>query len=154
MVKKIAIGSDHGGFRLKEKIKTELDSMGIKIMDEGPGTEDSCDYPLFGFGVAEKVALRKADRGIVICTSGIGMSIVANKLPGVRAALCATVEDAVSSREHNDANVLVLGAKRVTGPGAVRIAKVWLATKALKGRHARRVRQIKEIDKRVFKKMK
>jgi len=92
--------------------------------------------------------------GIVICKSGIGMSIIANKLPGVRAGLCRTVEEARSAREHNDANILVLSANKVPPKKAIEIVKVWLKTEALKGRHSRRVKKIKDLEKKVFKKVK
>ncbi len=150
--KKIAIGADHGGFELKEKIKKMLKRGGYGIYDAGTKSSDPCDYPVYGFDAAKEVSTGKAWRGIVICKSGIGMSMIANKLPGVRAALCSSIPDAVSSREHNDANVLVLGANKVAGKKALDLVAAWLATKSLPGRHARRVRQIKELEKKVFKK--
>lgn len=154
MAKRIAIGSDHGGFALKEKVIEILKKAKYTVKDLGPESKASCDYPAYGYDVARAVALKKADKGIVICTSGIGMSIVANKVPGIRAGLCTTVEDASSARRHNDANVLVLAARRTKGKKAEEIVKTWLKTKALKGRHARRVDQIKAIDRKVFKKIK
>ncbi|MFC1570188.1 ribose 5-phosphate isomerase B [Candidatus Omnitrophota bacterium] len=153
MAKRITIGADHGGFLLKEKVISELKKKKYKVSDLGPSSKDSCDYPAFGFSVAKKVSKKQADRGILICRSGIGMAIVANKLPGVRAGVCNTVKDASSSREHNDANVLVLAADRVSSKKALEILNVWLKTKTLGGRHARRVRQIKDFEKKIFKKL-
>jgi len=150
MAKKIiAIGADHGGFSLKEKIKNLLEKEGYKVQDMGTHSEDLCDYPKFGFSASQKVSQKKAFRGIVICKTGIGMAVVANKLPGVRAGVCNTEEDALSARKHNDTNVLVLAARKVTGAKAARIVKTWLKTKALKGRHARRVKQIKNFEKNI-----
>jgi RpiB/LacA/LacB family sugar-phosphate isomerase len=152
MDKRIAIGADHGGFALKENLKAMLKKSGYRVEDVGAYSEESCDYPEFGFEAACRVSARKAARGIVICKTGIGMSIIANKLPGVRAGLCASVADAVSSRQHNDTNVLVLAASRIGQTSAKDIVRAWLKTKALKGRHARRVRQIKELEKKLYKK--
>lgn len=154
MAKKIALGADHGGFELKERIKGMLEKEGYKVWDAGTHSLESCDYPEYGFAAAEKVSEKKAWRGIVICKTGIGMSMIANKLPGVRAALCLTTEDAVSSRQHNDANVLVLAASRVSAETALEIASAWLRAEALGDRHARRVRQISALEKKVFKRVK
>ncbi|MGD2279210.1 MAG: ribose 5-phosphate isomerase B [Candidatus Omnitrophota bacterium] len=150
--RRIAIGADHGGFLLKEKIAKALKKGRREVDDVGCFSPESCDYPRFGYAVAKKVSLKKAARGIIICKSGIGMAIVANKVPGVRAGVCYSTEDALSSRQHNDTNVLVLSANRVSGKKALDIVKVWLKTKAQKGRHARRVRQIKALEKKEFKK--
>lgn len=149
---KISIGADHGGYNLKEKIKAVLIKEGHKVIDMGTESAASCDYPVYGYKTALMVSKKKTQKGIVICKSGIGMSIVANKLPNVRAGLCRTVEDAISAREHNDTNVLVLAASRVSEKLGVEIAKKWVKTDFLKGRHARRVRQIKEIEKKLYKK--
>ncbi len=154
MAKKIAIGSDHGGYALKEKLITALKRARYKVDDVGPFSEGACDYPEFGFQAAKKVATKKVARAIVICKTGIGMAVVANKLPGVRAGVCSNMADTVSSRQHNDVNVLVLAATKVSSKKAQEIVKVWLKTEALKGRHARRVRQIKALEKKVFKKIK
>ncbi len=154
MAEKIVLGADHGGYRLKERIKGFLAAKGYKVEDAGTYSDEPCDYPLVGFDAAKKVSTGKVRKGIVICKSGIGMSIIANKLPGVRAGLCRTKEDAASSREHNDTNVLVLAASRTGEKEALEIAEVWLKTRALKGRHARRIRQISVIEKRVFKRIK
>lgn len=151
MAKSIAIGSDHGGYKLKEKLKAVLKKSGYKVIDSGTYSEEPCDYPEYGFETARKVSVGEAARGIVICKSGIGMSIIANKLPGVRAGLCGSVRDAESSREHNDANVLVLASAKLSPAKAIAITEAWLSTKALGTRHSRRVRQIKEMEKKVFK---
>ncbi|MFH1837860.1 MAG: RpiB/LacA/LacB family sugar-phosphate isomerase [Candidatus Omnitrophota bacterium] len=152
MSKKIVIGADHGGFNLKEEIKRVLITSKYPVNDVGSDSDRSCDYPIFGYKAAKEVSDKKAAKGIVICKSGIGMSMVANKLPGVRAALCFTAKEAESARKHNDANMLVLSASKLSTKEAVNIVLVWMRTKALKGRHARRVEQIKEIEKKVFKK--
>ncbi|MGB2650798.1 MAG: ribose 5-phosphate isomerase B [Candidatus Omnitrophota bacterium] len=154
MAKKIVIGADHGGFALKKKIIEQLKKARYHVDDVGAHAAEASDYPGYGFSVASKVSQKKAFRGIVICKSGIGMSIIANKMPGVRAALCGSVQDAVSSRKHNDANVLVLSATKAGPKKSEEIIKAWLKTKALKGRHARRVNQIKKLEKKVFKKIK
>lgn len=146
MVKRIAIGADHGGFALKEKLKKWLASGGYKITDYGTRSASSCDYPLIGYRVARDVSTGKFARAILVCKTGIGMAVVANKLPGVRAAVCGTVSQAKTSREHNDTNALSLAAKYINFDKAKRITRTWLNTKALGGRHARRVRQISKID--------
>ena len=151
MVKRISIGADHGGFALKEKIIKDLEKRGHKVQDEGTTSAGSCDYPQYGFDVAKKVSDRKADRGIVICKTGIGMSVIANKMPGVRAGLCRNIEEAISARQHNDTNVLVLAASKISSAKAIDVTRAWIKTKALGGRHAKRVRQIKELEKKVFK---
>ena len=144
---KIAIGSDHGGYALKEKIKTYLDAKSIPYEDFGTHSTDSCDYPVFGKAAAEAVADGRCDRGIVICTTGIGISITANKVKGIRCALCADSLSAEMTRRHNDANMLALGAG-FTGPNlAERIVEVFLNTEFEGGRHARRVDLIKEMEK-------
>ena len=148
---RIAIGSDHGGFKLKQALVKYIKEKGHSVVDAGCFSQDSCDYPKYSYAVAELVGSKKADRGIAICKSGIGNSIVANKVKGVRAALCSGVANARSSREHNDANMLVLGALYVKENTAKRIVSVWLQTKALGGRYARRVGQIRRIESKVFK---
>ena len=153
MAKKIVIGADHGGFLLKEKIKTALKKAHYQIEDVGTDSAAACDYPRFGFAVAEKVSKGEADKGIAICKTGIGMAVIANKYPGVRAGACGSVSDALSARRHNDTNVLVLAATKISGRKAMDIARAWLRTKALGGRHTRRVRQIMELEKKVFRKL-
>ncbi len=136
---KIAIGSDHGGFALKVVILPLLQDLGHEVQDLGCYDTASVDYPAFADAVCEKVSSKNADCGILICGTGIGMSMAANKKEGIRAALCSDHYTACMSREHNDANVLCLG-ERVTGPGvAEEIVKVWLATSFGGGRHLRRI---------------
>jgi ribose 5-phosphate isomerase B len=145
---RLAIGSDHAGYELKEAIKAYLDEQGLTYQDFGTHSTDSCDYPDFGLAVAEAVARGDFPLGILVCGTGLGMSMVANKVPGVRAALCGDTFSAHSSREHNHANILVLGA-RVVGTGlALDIVRTWLAAGPLGGRHARRVEKITAIEKK------
>ena len=151
MAKKVAIGADHGGFALKERIKKILKERSCRVVDAGTASGDACDYPQFGFEAARMVSQGKADRGIVICKTGIGMAIIANKLPRVRAGVCNSVADALSARKHNDTNVLVLAATKTDAKKALRIVKAWMKTRALGGRYARRVRQISALEKKVFK---
>jgi ribose 5-phosphate isomerase B len=148
---KIALASDHGGFLLKQEIIKYLKGKKHNIIDVGCFSEESCDYPFFAYTAAKLVGTGKADRGIVICKSGIGNSIVANKVKGVRAALCGNIAQARSSRQHNDSNVLALGAFYAGKSAAKRIVSVWLDEKALGARHRRRVNQIKKIEGKVFK---
>ena len=143
---KVALGSDHGGYRLKEEIKTVLHEMGIEYQDYGCKSEDSCDYPDIAAPVARAVIGGQADRGILVCGTGIGMSIAANKIRGIRASLCHDVFSAKMTREHNDSNVLALGA-RVIGSGlAIEIVKTWLAAEYQGGRHARRVAKLSLLE--------
>jgi ribose 5-phosphate isomerase B len=139
---RIALGADHRGFGLKEGLKNWLAARGHQVSDLGPGSADRVDYPDYAFAVAEAVAGRRADRGILMCSTGIGMSIAANKVRGVRAALVDSVRLARLSREHNDANVLCLGADVVTAAQAGRIVRVWLRTGFAEGRHSRRLAKI------------
>ncbi len=139
---KVALGADHRGFRLKEELKRWLASRGDEVIDFGPQSADRVDYPDYAFKVARAVARRRADRGILICSTGIGMSMAANKVPGVRAALADSVRLARLSREHNDSNVLCLGADVVPADQAKRIVSTWLAAEFAGGRHARRVRKL------------
>ena len=144
---KIAIGSDHGGFRLKEEIKDYLRQQGVEHTDFGTYSTASVDYPDIAQTVGEKVASGEFERGILICGTGIGISIAANKVHGVRAALCGDVFSARMSREHNNANILALG-ERVTGSGlALMIVQTWLETEFAGGRHARRVEKISALEK-------
>ncbi|UCZ53029.1 ribose 5-phosphate isomerase B [Bacillus shivajii] len=143
---KVAIGSDHGGYSLKEEVKTVLKEMNIDFVDVGCECEDSVDYPDYGIPVAEKVANGEFDRGIVVCGTGIGMSIAANKVKGVRCALVHDLFSAKATREHNDSNVLAMG-ERIIGPGlAVEIARVWLSTEYEGGRHENRVNKITQYE--------
>ena len=143
---KIALGSDHGGYALKCDIIQLLEKLGYEYEDFGCYSTDSCDYPIFGEAAARAVAEGKCDRGIVICTTGIGISIAANKVKGIRCAHCTDSLSAEMTRRHNDANVLALGAG-ITGPNlAKRIVEVFLNTEFEGGRHARRVGQLDSIQ--------
>ena len=144
---KIAIGSDHGGFELKEEIRAHLESQGIEVLDVGTNSQDSVDYPLYGFKVGEALNKGQADLGIVVCGTGLGISMAANKVPGIRAAVCTETYSARMAREHNNANVLALGG-RVTGVGlALDIVDIFIKTPFAGGRHARRVDLITTIEK-------
>lgn len=142
----IAIGSDHGGYRLKEEIKKYLQTQGYEFRDFGCKSTESCDYSDFGFPVAEAVSRGEFDRGILICRSGLGMNITANKVKGIRAALCHTPELAEKSRKHNDANILVLGAEATDPLNARLIVNTWLNTKFEGNRHKRRIDKITEYE--------
>ena len=148
---KIAIGCDHAGFELKEKIKILLKELGHDYKDFGTNSGESVDYPDYALKVAECVASKECDRGILICGSGIGMSMSANKVLGVRAALCSNTEMAKLSREHNDANVLTMGARMIDENTAKEIVKVWLKTEFLGERHLRRVNKMRDIEKKYSK---
>ncbi len=142
----IAIASDHGGYKLKEHIKEFLEAKGLDCRDFGTDSAASCDYPVFGRAAAQAVASGECERGIVICTTGIGISITANKVKGVRCALCADPLSAELARRHNDANMLSLGAG-MTGPKlAERIVEVFLSTGFEGGRHRRRVDLISAME--------
>jgi len=143
---KIVIASDHGGFRLKQEIIKQLEGKNIEYEDFGAYSEESVDYPDYGQSVGEAVASGKFDRGIVICGTGIGISIAANKVPGVRAALCGDCFSAKASREHNNANVLALGERVIGVELAKMIVDVWLDTEFAGGRHERRVGKIGNIE--------
>jgi ribose 5-phosphate isomerase B len=144
----VALGSDHAGFSLKEEIKRYLREAGIDFHDFGAFGPEAVDYPDFALAVAEAVAAGRFARGILCCGTGIGVAIAANKVPGVRAALCHDTFSARASREHNDANVLTLGA-RVIGPGLAReIVRTWLAAEFVGGRHQRRLEKIRAIEQK------
>lgn len=144
--KNIVIGSDHGGFPLKEKLKAFLLKKGYRAKDLGCFNQEPCDYPKYAYAVAHAVSLGNFSKGILICKSGIGNSIVANKLKNVRAALCYNLKAAKLSRKHNDANILVLGALFVNETLAKRMMLAWLHTEFEGGRHLRRVKQIHTIE--------
>ncbi|MBI3021579.1 MAG: ribose 5-phosphate isomerase B [Candidatus Omnitrophica bacterium] len=151
-VRRVAIGADHGGFSLKAALIPLLQADGIEVADLGTHSAKPCDYPPIGCKVASAVAEGRFDRGILLCKSGIGIAIVANKVPGIRAAVCQDPFDAERSRRHNDANVLVMGAEKLTPAQAKRILRCWLATPFESGgRHERRVRQISTIERRLFR---
>jgi len=143
---RISLGSDHGGYELKEAVKKYLTSRGHDVEDVGCNGLDSADYPDHGAPAARAVATGECARGILICRSGIGMSIVGNKIAGVRAALCLDEEMAELSRRHNDANVLVLSGGQTPPARACRIVDVWLRTAFEGGRHGRRVDKIREME--------
>lgn len=148
-MKNIVLGSDHGGFKLKARISEYLENEGFKVKDVGTFCEESCDYPKFAARAASLVSKGVYKRGILICKSGIGNSIVANKFPGVRAALCYNLTAARLSREHNDSNILVLGSRFVTSALAKKMVLVWLNTEFQGGRHQRRLNIIKSIEKEI-----
>jgi ribose 5-phosphate isomerase B len=148
----LAIGADHGGFRLKECLKPVIESLGLQIRDVGAYDEKAVDYPDIAFKVAELVAAGTAARGVVIDGAGIGSCMAANKVPGVRAALCYDKASARNSREHNDSNVLTLGARLLTETQAEEVLRTWLATPFAGGRHQARVQKIIDIEQRFSKK--
>ena len=142
----IALGSDHGGFDLKERVKAYLDREGIPYQDYGCHSKESCDYPVFGKAAAEAVASGVCEKGIVICTTGIGISIAANKVRGIRCALCSDPLSAEMTRRHNDANMLAMGAGIIGQNLAMDIVDTWLATEFEGGRHQRRVDKISALE--------
>jgi len=142
---KIAIGSDHAGYLFKEEIKKYLDLKEIPFTDFGTFKIDSCDYPEFAYKVGNAVASEKCDRGILICGTGIGMSITANKIKGVRAVVTDTEDGAKMSRLHNDSNVLCLGARMIKPEKALKILDVWINTSFEGGRHQKRVDLITQL---------
>ncbi len=145
-IEKLAIASDHAGFELKESLKEYLIQSGRVINDLGPENGDSVDYPDYGVRLAQAIATREADRGVVMCGTGVGMSIVVNRFPEIRGTLCSDVYTARLCREHNDSNVLIMGA-RVVGMGlAQAILSTWLNTPFEGGRHQRRLDKIKDIN--------
>ncbi|HWZ44476.1 MAG TPA: ribose 5-phosphate isomerase B [Candidatus Saccharimonadales bacterium] len=145
---KISLGADHAGFELKDKIKQHLQrNAGIEIYDQGTNSADSVDYPDFASKVAHDVGEHRADLGILVCGSGIGMAISANKVAGIRAANVSSEYEAQMSREHNDANVLTLGSRILKEDEACKIVDKWLATAFAGGRHERRVEKITAIER-------
>jgi ribose 5-phosphate isomerase B len=144
---KISLGADHAGYQLKDQIKQHLQQQGIDVRDEGTSSAESVDYPDYARTVAHDVSEQRADLGILVCGSGIGMAITANKVDGIRAANVSTEYEAQMSREHNNANVLALGARIINADAAFRIVDTWLATQFAGGRHERRVEKIMAIEK-------
>ncbi|MGN0718265.1 MAG: ribose 5-phosphate isomerase B [Anaerovoracaceae bacterium] len=136
---KIAAASDHGGFALKEEVKKHLMERGIEVLDLGTHSEESVDYPVYGKACGEAVASGKADLGIVVCGTGIGISIAANKVKGIRCGLCTSVEMARLTKQHNNANILALGGRTTETGLAMKIVDAWLDTEFEGGRHQRRV---------------
>lgn len=149
---RIALGSDHGGFLLKSEIKKHLEEKGIEFEDMGCFSTESVDYPDIGQAVGEAIVRGEFDKGIICCGTGIGISISANKVPGIRAALCGDCFSAKASREHNDANVLALGERVIGVELAKMIVDVWLSSEFLGGRHGRRVGKIAKIEEKYFNK--
>ncbi|MCM1043574.1 MAG: ribose 5-phosphate isomerase B [Corallococcus sp.] len=143
---KIAIASDHGGYYLKEAVKSHLQEKGIQTADFGTYSQESCDYPDFAYKAAKSVADGECDFAIVVCTTGIGVSMTANKVKGVRCALCCNEDSALMTRRHNDANALALGAKYLDMQTALSIVDVFLSTEFEGGRHSNRVNKITEIE--------
>ena len=144
---KIAIGSDHAGFDLKEKVKGWLKELGHEAADAGPAGSESTDYPEYAHKVARLVRHREADRGVLICGTGIGMSMVANKVPGIRAAVCHSEFTCEMSRRHNDANVLCLGSRVVDERMVEDLVRLFVHTPFEGGRHLRRVKKINDVDR-------
>ncbi len=146
---KIAIASDHAGFEMKEKVKSFLKELKHEFKDFGTQDKKPVDYPDFALKVANAVSKNECERGMLFCGTGLGMSIVANKIPGVRAVLCYDVKTAKLSREHNDANVLTLGARMIEFEKAKKIINVWLETDFLGENYSKRIEKIKEIEKKI-----
>ena len=144
---KIAIGADHAGFSLKEKLRLKLAEEGYEVVDFGTGGPESCDYPDFAQSVGRDVAQGRSDRGILVCSTGIGMAMAANKVDGVRAAPAQNDDEVKFTRQHNDANVLTLGAKYMDAPRAMELIDIFLKTEFAGGRHARRVAKIAQLEK-------
>lgn len=142
----IALGADHGGFELKELIKDHLIKQGYEVKDVGTFSKDSCDYPLFARDAAVLVSNKEAEFGIIVCTSGEGVCMAANKIKGVRAGIAYNNEVASLMRQHNNANVMTLGAKFVTTEDAIKRVEIFLSTAFEGGRHERRVSQINDLD--------
>jgi ribose 5-phosphate isomerase B len=143
---KISLGADHAGYQLKQKIKQRLAAQGIEVADRGTNSLDSVDYPDYARDVAHDVAGKRADWGILVCGSGIGMAMAANKVPGVRAANVSSEQEAQLSREHNNANVLAIGARILDDAAAFKIVDTWLHAGFAGGRHQRRVDKITALE--------
>lgn len=147
----IALGSDHGGYELKEAVKTLLVERGIPVLDVGTNNGDSVDYPDFGEKVARKVSRGEAEKGVLVCGTGIGMSIVANKFPGVRAALAADPYMAKMAKQHNNANILVLGGRVIDEDEAREMVATWLDSDFEGGRHQGRLDKIAALEKELYR---
>lgn len=146
---RIAIGADHGGFDLKKDIIDFLKAWHYEVKDFGTFAAERCDYPKIGYKVAASVASGKFERGVLICKSGLGMCIVANKVPGIRAVLLADEENARLSREHNDANIAIFSGKSMDVSRAKKILEIWLTTDFEGGRHLKRIKQIRAVEKKI-----
>ncbi|MGA2119321.1 MAG: ribose 5-phosphate isomerase B [Bryobacteraceae bacterium] len=143
---KVAIAADHAGFALKEKLRARLAAEGHDVLDFGPGSDESCDYPDFAQPVARQVSEGRSDRGILVCSTGIGMAMAANKIAGVRAAPASSENEVRLTREHNDANVLTLGARYLDEGRALAMVHLFFQTEFAGGRHARRVAKIARLE--------
>ena len=143
---KIAIGADHAGFPLKEQLREMLATKGYEVEDVGTHSEASVDYPDYAAAVAHRVADGVAERGVLVCSTGVGMSIAANKVPGIRAALAVNAEEVQLTREHNDANILTFGVKLSTAEEAAKMLDIFLKTEFSGGRHARRVQKMMDLE--------
>ena len=143
---KIAIGADHAGFALKEKLRARLTQEGHEVVDYGTGSADSCDYPDYAQAVGREVGAGRTDRGILVCSTGIGMAMAANKVDGVRAAPAQSEDEVRMTREHNDCNVLTIGAKYLDEARAEAMIDIFLNTEFTGGRHARRVAKIAQVE--------
>lgn len=142
----IALGSDHGGYKLKEEIKKYLDEIGIKYKDFGTTSEERCDYPEFAEAVAKSVQKKECDQGILVCGTGFGVSIVANKFKGIRCASCWNEEVAKLLKGHNNANIIALPGRFINVSQAIVILRTWIATEFMEGRHAERLQMIENIE--------
>ncbi|TAK29917.1 MAG: ribose 5-phosphate isomerase B [Chloroflexota bacterium] len=147
---RVAVGCDHAGLELKRKIVSHLEDLGHQVLDLGTNTEDSVDYPTFALAVSQAVVRGDAERGILVCKTGVGMCMVANKVPGIRACQVYDPETAILSREHNDANVLALGGGVIDHQTALEVVAAWLKAEFAGGRHERRVSMIREIERSVL----
>ena len=143
---KIVVGSDHAAYELKEAIKEKLIGEGHEVIDVGCDSTESVDYPKYGHAVGRAVASGEAERGIAVCGSGIGISIACNKVPGIRAALCTSVEMAEMCRRHNNANVVCMGARMISQELAFDIIDTWMTTDFEGGKHLRRINEIEDLD--------
>ena len=143
---KIAIGSDHAGYELKEVVRAKLEGEGYEVKDYGCYSTESVDYPKYGHAVGKAVASGEADKGIAICGTGIGISIACNKVPGIRAGVAHSVETAHMTKNHNDANVLCMGARVVDEETALAMVDEWLSTEFAGGKHARRIGELEDLD--------
>lgn len=142
----IAIGCDHAAYELKEKVKEKLEHAGHQMIDVGTDSTESVDYPKYGHAVGRLVASGEAERGVAICGSGIGISIACNKVPGIRAALCTSVEMAEMCRRHNNANVICMGARMISEELAFAMVDKWLETEFEGGKHERRIGELEDIN--------
>jgi ribose 5-phosphate isomerase B len=144
---RIALGADHAGFVLKQHLRRSLEQHGHEVVDVGTNSPDSCDYPDFAAAVAHEVAAGRAERGVLVCSTGVGMSIAANKVPGIRAALGTNTEEVYLVRSHNDANILTLGARYLDEAEADALVDTFLTTEFDGGRHARRLAKIAALER-------